>query len=228
MNVLIPWRSEPGRERVYRWVRDKYESLGLTVIEGNAPEGPWRKAHAVADAARKATSEVVLVADADVWCDGITEALKAVAMGAAWAIPHMKVHRLTQEATELVLDGGPVGGDVEQFPYRGTEGGGLVVIPLATLVDIPLDPRFAGWGGEDFSWSCALATLAGPAWRGDADLFHLWHPPQPETSRFVRKFGSVENTHLTKRYLRFNGNPDLMRPLVEEAKEALWQTSVSS
>lgn len=220
MNVLIPWRPEPGREAVYRWVRDRYEALGLTVIEGNAPEGEWRKAHAVADAASKATSEVVLVADADVWCEGIGSAYKAVTQGAAWAVPHMRVHRLTEAATAAVLDGGELGGDLEQPDYRGTEGGGLVVLPLRTLIDVPMDPRFAGWGGEDFSWSCALSTLAGPRWRGAAPLWHLWHPPQAEMDRFGRKFGSRENTRLTKRYTRTVGVPDAMRALVDEAKEA--------
>jgi hypothetical protein len=229
VNVLVPYRPEPGRDRVYRWVRDRYESLGLTVIEGNAPEGEWRKAHAVADAASRATADVVLVADADVWSDGIDEALRAVALGAPWAIPHMHVRRLTQEATELVLNGGPLEGDLEEPAYRGVEGGGLVVLPLDTLRDIPPDARFAGWGGEDFAWSLALTTLAGPCWRGDAPLWHLHHPPQQDRRGMdFGKFGKPENYALVKTYNRANGDPERMRALVDEAKEALWQPSRSS
>lgn len=228
MNVLVPWRPEPGRQVVWDFIRVRYESSGFTIIEGTAPEGEWRKALAVADAAARADTELVVVADADVWCDGLPEAIRAVEQGAGWAIPHMRVHRLTRDATDVVLNGGDIEGEVEQFPYRGTEGGGIVVLPLATLRAIPLDPRFAGWGGEDLSWSCALSTLAGPPWRGDAPLWHLWHPPQPETDRFGRKFGSVDNTRLMKRYARCTGNPALMLPLVEEAKEALCPSRSSS
>lgn len=228
MNVLIPWKPKPGRERVYDYVRSRWEHAGFTIIEGTAPEGEWRKAVAVADAAARASSTIVVVADADVWCDGLSEAVRAVEHGAAWAVPHMRVHRLTEAATDLVLAGGELGGEVEQPPYRGTEGGGLVVAPLATLQDIPPDPRFAGWGGEDHSWSCALTTLAGPRWRGAADLYHLWHPPQQATDRFGRKFGSRDNTILARRYSGAVGDVGRMRALVDQAKEALWQSRSSS
>lgn len=218
MNVLVPWRPSPDRQRAWDWVRNRYEQNGFMVIEGHAPEGEWCKALAVADAASRASGGVVVVADADVWCDGLPEAIAAVEAGAPWAIPHHMVRRLTKDATDAVLDGGPLDGELEE-EHRGTEGGGIVVLPLDTLNDVPLDPRFRGWGQEDFSWSCALNTLAGARWRGTAPLWHLWHQPQ---ERMDRKNGNPAGRRLQHRYGGGNNDPGRIMRLIEEAKEEMW------
>ena len=228
VDVIVPWRPTPERQRLWNWVRNRYQQQHPTwrIIEAAAPEGDWCKALAVANA--RPSAEIVCVVDADVWCDGLPQAVSAVEQGAAWAIPHLQVHRLTPEATEAVLAGGPLGGECEQRPYRGTEGGGLVVLPAETFYDVPLDPRFRGWGGEDHAWACALHTLAGPVWRGSAPLFHLWHPPQPETDRFGAKFGRPDNARLHKRYMGGCHDVERIGRLVAEAKELLWLPSSSS
>lgn len=228
VEVIVPWRPSPERQRIWNWVRDRYHQKhpDWTVTEAPGRDGDWCKAWAVHDA--QPTADVVVVADADVWCDGLSEAVSAVEQGAAWAMPHLRVHRLTSEATEAVLNGGPLAGELEQDHYRGTEGGGLVVLPRTTLQDVPLDPRFHGWGGEDHSWACALHTLAGPLWRGRADLWHLWHPPQPEMDRFGSKFGGPVNRSLHRRYMGGCHDLDRISRLVGEAKELLWASSSSS
>jgi hypothetical protein len=162
-------------------------------------------------------AEIVIVADADVWCEGLPDAVAAVKAGATWAIPHRGVFRLTRESTEQLLAGRePWELELEQSAYLGTMGGGFVVARRETLLDVPLDPRFIGWGQEDESWGIALSCLAGRPWRGKVPLVHLWHPAPP---RLTRRRGSVEGMNLRRRYGAAIGDPALMRALIEEAKD---------
>lgn len=201
VSVLIPFASDkPWRTRARHHVAGWYARHGWEVIEGTC-EPPWRKAVAVAHAARRTAADVFVVADADCLCAGVAPAIAAVETGAAWAVPHLMVHRLDQTATEAVYGGGDPAATTgrAQRPYKGFAGGGIVVVRRDVLDAVPLDPRFEGWGGEDSSWAMALTTLVGPPSRLDADLFHLWHEP-PE--RMTRRWGSPATRTLELRYKR--------------------------
>lgn len=196
----------------------------MTVAEAPA-DGPWIKAAAVTPAVEASSADLVVMADADCWSPGLPAAIEAVADGAPWAIPHQLVHRLTSAATGAVYDGTVALDTIEpshceQDPYRGFAGGGIVALPRGTYLDVPLDPRFGGWGGEDESWARALSTLVGDPWRGSGPLFHLWHPPQ---LRMNRRHGSRESEALTFAYRQAKGRPNRMRALVEEGRR--WRTS---
>jgi hypothetical protein len=216
-SVVIPWRSDcPHRRAARAWALARWRAAGYEPLLGEPPAGPWCKAAAVADALARADSPVLVVADADVWCDGIDTAVDAVLAGASWAIPHHQVRRLGPQATADVLTGGPLGGGLEQRPYTGFEGGGMVVLPRALYERAPLDRRFAGWGQEDEAWALALRALAGPPWRGQEPLWHLWHPPQARDSR---RWGSVPSRALHARY-RAARTPEAMTRLLGEMEVA--------
>jgi hypothetical protein len=217
LSVLIPFTSdEPWRVRARDYVAGWYAQLGWEVIEGTCP-GPWRKAVAVAAAVSRASGEILVVADADCICPGIPAAIEAVeAHGAPWAIPHRMVHRLDEEATQAVYSGATAESTPgrAQVPYQGFAGGGIVVLPRTTYLDVPLDPRFEGWGQEDEAWAVALTCLAGRPARLDADLFHLWHPPP---ARLSRHLGSAASHELLRRYLRAARSRNDMRALLNES-----------
>lgn len=220
VSVVVPWRPDGGpRDSAWEYLAWRWRRThpNWQVVTGTAPDGPWCKAAAVAEALPRATGEVLIVADADVWCPGVTQAVDAVANGAGWAVPHGLVHRLTPDATMAVLAGGPLLGPVVQFPYRGYPGGGMTVLTRETYEQVPLDPRFAGWGQEDESWALALTCLTGAPWRGDAPLWHLWHPPQDRTSR---RWGSDASRALWARYCQAAADPDAMRALLAEGVTA--------
>jgi hypothetical protein len=215
VSVVIPWRPAPGRERAHAWVLQRWREHfpSWQVVTGRAPEGPWRKGAAVRDGLARTSGSTVVVADADVWCDGIEEAVDEVAGGRArWAMPHKLVRRLTEEATEKVLRGGPLDGATVET-HRGMPGGGMVVLARAVATGVPMDPGFEGWGQEDEAWAVALETLAGPMWRGTTDLVHLWHPP---ADRLNRRVGSPESQARLGRYLEARDRPDTMRALLAE------------
>lgn len=220
--VLIPYRAGcEQRNRALMHVISRHAENGWPIILGHHTDGPWCKAFAVRDALEQTDADVLAICDADVWTDGLAAAVCAVRDGAAWAVPHRGVYRLTEAATALYVGGyGQLasGADLEteERPYLGFEGGGMTVLRRDVYEDCPLDPRFIGWGCEDDSWGFALRTLHGAPWRptGYCPLVHLWHPPQ---ERATRSFGSLESRELRKRYARAQGQPDAMRTLIEEA-----------
>lgn len=220
--VVVPWRGGcPYRERALAWIRRKLEATGYRVVVAEAPPGPWIKAAAVMPAIENLDEDLVVVHDADVWSPaGLPVALEAVREGAGWAMPHRGVFRLTEASTDQLLDGDR---DfevmaLEQPAYLGWEAGGVVVARRETLLDVPMDPRFTGWGLEDESWALALGTLAGPVHRGRAPLAHLWHPPQerPLGAEGRRRGSNPESWRLMMRYAAARNQPDAMRAILEE------------
>ncbi len=218
VQVVVPFRSGgcPHRERAWRWIRERYGSIhpGWEVVEAPTPEGPWCKAAAVNPVLEASNAEVVIVADADVFCEGLERCVYAIVSGlAAWGMPHRKVLRLDDDgATAFMAGAAPTG--FAQRPYEGVWGGGIVVGQRSALLEAPLDHRFTLWGQEDVSWALALDTLCGQGWRGDADLVHLFHPPQ---ERLTRQKGSREGWDLYLRYRKARRDPEAMRELLEEA-----------
>lgn len=222
VSVLVPYRADGGhRDAAWAWAAERWKQQhpDWQVVTGTCPDGPWRKGVAVADAASRADGDVVVVADADVWSDGIGAAVDAVLAGAPWAIPHGRVHRLSETATAQVLAGADPKVAAEAIdglartPYLGVEGGGLVVLPAEALARVPMDPRFAGWGQDDQSWALALGTILGKRHRGAAPLYHLWHPPLPRLNSHV---GSPESHALHVRYQYAARSRPAMRALLAE------------
>lgn len=220
VDVVVPWRGGCShRERALAWVVARYAARhpNWTVTVAQAAAGAWSKATAVMPAIHASSADIIVVADADVWCDDLQDAVDALGQH-GWAIPHTQVRRLTEHATANVLAGADPAAQETLEAYRGVPGGGYVIATREQLVAVPLDPRFEGWGCEDVSWAMALHTVAGPSWRGEASLTHLWHPPQP---RPTRRRGSAENERLRRRYGAARRRPVVMRQLLAEAHLAL-------
>src|SRR5690606_28222781 len=146
--VIIPWA--PGcshRERALGYVLRRWVRAGLPVEIGRLAAGPWCKAAAVNAALHRARGEILVIADADVWCDGALDAIQSVRDGAPWAVPHRMLYRLSASATDDVLGGRDLAVDLptSEPPYVGFAGGGMVVLSRRTYERVPLDPRFVGW-----------------------------------------------------------------------------------
>lgn len=222
VSVLVPWRDTGAADRAAAWkyLRGLWQARhpDWQIVEGDAPGAAWRKGLAVADALTRADGDIIVIADADVWCDDVAEAVKAVRSGAArWAMPHYRLLRLTSVATAEVYRSGQwprrrTATTYAQRPYPGHPGGGMVVMTRSTYARAPIDPRFTGWGQEDDSWAIALRCLVGQAWRGTADLWHLWHAPQARQSRTV---GNSAGFSLFRQYQRAAKDRRRMATLVE-------------
>lgn len=219
VETIIPFRGGcPHREAALAWVTARHDMP--RVVRAN--DGPWVKARAVNPAMAESTADVLVISDADVWCEELPAAVDHVRTHGGWAVPHRLVHRLTEHATRLLLEEpdvllGDVVGTIEEAPYKGIIGGGLVVISRQLAEEVPLDPRFVGWGGEDVSWGRALETLGGKPWRGHAPLIHLWHPPQHREGRGGM---AVDSQELMRRYEKAMRDVRRMRHLITEARTA--------
>lgn len=220
VSVIVPRAGDcPHRARAWDWIRPQYAPF--EVIEGWGDPDQWSKAEAVDEALTRATGDLLVIADADVWSEHLTEALCAVtADRARWAVPHRRVIRLTTGGTEQFMAGEYrqlVNDDDDQVDehHQSVLGGGIVVLHRDTYERIPLDRRFVGWGGEDSAWGCALRGLAGPPHIVNENLWHLWHPPQP---RLNRKLGNEANDELRGRYVAARWVAVHMRTLLEEGR----------
>lgn len=225
--LLVPLATTcPHRQRAWAWLEARYRERqpDWEIVTGTT-DGAWSKGAAVADALGRTSAELLIVADADVWCDQLPDFVAAVAAGTHdWATPHRRIVRLNEQATdllvagELALDSIPHRRMLDQAEYDGYLGGGIVVVPRPLYEQCPLDPRFEGWGGEDESWGRALATLTGSRRRrlhGDHVLWHLWHPPQ---ERENRRMGNAANRALMERYRQAAGEVDATLALIEEGR----------
>lgn len=211
------------RERAWAYVRERWakDHPNWPIVVGLCTD-LWRKAVAVTNGVHAAPEgSIVIVTDADVWTPGISESVDPVRSGRPWSKPHSRFVRLTEAATERVLAGadlesiGGIATNRAERPYRQTLAGGVVVLPRETALEVPGDPRFTGWGGQDTSWGTALRTLAGAPHVGNLTTYHLWHPPQ---ERVARNVGKPENEALKERYLAARKYPKVMRELIAEGQ----------
>lgn len=225
VTVVVPWRAGcPWRERAWDLARSwwsAYHPDWEVLPVGDGGDGPWRKGLAVWRGLQGIPGDrPVVVCDADVLPYGAGKAVELVTAGAGWVVPFTLVRRLTQDTT-ATLPAPPSLAGAKTLPadavYRGFPGGGCVVLAAGTARDVPIDPRFGGWGQEDDAWNLALSALVGGHRRVDAPLAHLWHPPAPRLSRGV---GSAESRALWLRYRTAATRP-LMRALVDEARDHL-------
>jgi hypothetical protein len=217
VSVLVPFRDGgcEWRQQAWEYVRRLYEQRhpAWELVVGSC-DGEWSKGAALDDAYRRAAGDVVVLADADSFCDpAVLDRAVAATASSSWVVPHRMVHRLSARATEDVYAGGrPRASQVVRRPYMGPAGGGITVLTREAFeLAGGIDPRFRGWGGEDLSFGWALHTLAGPGRRLGSPLWALWHPhPAPD------RRGSSESEALAGRYRRARGDPEAMTALISE------------
>lgn len=215
VSVIIPYRKrEEISERALAFVRARYAELHpeWQVVLGNC-RGAWSKGKAIASALRKAEGDRLVIADADSFTEpGPLESAVESLEEFQWSVPHKTVIRLDADSSERVLGGAtPIAKGLARPRYRGTIGGGLIVVRRSLYDELGgIDPRFKGWGGEDLTFGWMLLLLGGPFMRYGGYLWHLWH--QPETTNLR---GSEASEALVAEYRAVSSEPDGMRALIE-------------
>lgn len=222
VEVIIGHHADDDQHRTQarHWVTGWYAARGYQVSVATADGPVWCKAEAFNPAVQASTADIVVLADADSFP---SDAALADAIGKAarlgWASPFNRVRRLTCAATEQLLDCDPATTDtppdvrVEADVHDVLPGGGIVAMTRDLAIACgPFDPRFAGYGGEDFALGNAARTLSGTyAHTATADLYHLWHPRAGQMSTDTRR--------LVDRYRRAKFDTDRMTALIDEWRD---------
>lgn len=220
VTVVVGYSSRDDKHRTANlsWVVTRYKKNDYPVAVGVCSQRTWAKAAAFNDAANAVTSDVIVLADADcvVTHGALTQTITDAARD-GYAVPAKTVHRLTPEATTKVLAMDP-GDDLParmdcEGKHQLLAGGGIVAVTRDLWHQVGgFDPRFTGWGGEDFALGCALYAHTGVYPRRQPGvLHHLWHPPQGRNQRL-----SPANERLANRYRSVKFDRAAMVALIKE------------
>jgi predicted glycosyltransferase involved in capsule biosynthesis len=155
------------------------------------------------DAFKKSTGDILIINDADTFCNQSVLDL-AVDMvnedARTWVIPFDVYYNLTQDFTDELLDGPeihtPLPSEVQydhrithvEHPPEGSVAGVLVVPRAAYEATDGYDERFKGWGYEDDSQAWKWDHEWYPHKRLAGPCYHLWHPPAVD--------GDFKNPHI--------------------------------
>lgn len=95
---------------------------------------------------KRAWSEVSVIHDADVWREGLSQAVTQIQQDTSWEIPHWHVHRLMKDATAnaFATNRIPHAAPLELPAYVGFLGGRIITPRKETYLHTPLDPHFKG------------------------------------------------------------------------------------
>lgn len=185
ISVLVPYRPDGAyRDRSWVWLKQRWERMpGIDLIvasdDGGSNPGHFNHSLAINRAAENATGDVYVIADADTSFhpEWVHEAASLVRDGAAaWVLPK-SYKKLSEQATEDVLNG-PVDATMTGVVEWEDEGsGGLVVVPRPAFWAVGgYDERFTWWGADDVCFKIAMDWMWGECSRLDGAAWHFWHP----------------------------------------------------
>jgi hypothetical protein len=225
ISVLIPFKSDNGgyRDANLAYVTSRYQTLmpEIELVIGEDQSELFNKSRAVNQAARKATGELLIIADADVFFETqLIDKIVAIAHGHPWIIPYSRCFILNREGSLEVTKTGRIelpqsvcSLEVEKVCFY--YGGLMNVVSRKAFEKVGgMDERFFGWGEEDDSFARTLDTIVGKHYRMEETIFHLWHP-RANDDHPHREF----NKQLGKRYRQVEGNILGMRKLLQERRK---------
>ena len=222
VDIIVPYRPDGGlRDEHFAILSSMWDrwfpTANVRVGVHTEAEGMWNKAVAIDRALEGSTAEVIVIADADVWCEPefVAQAVRQVSNNTPWVVPHQMVHRLDEKSSERWASGDVEGPQLryDRRPYLGVVGGGLLVITREKFDRIGrFDPGFVGHSGEDISFGYKADTLLGVHTRLKGRLIHLYHVPQ--ATKGTRH--SEANMRRMREYALARHKPHRMRELAAE------------
>ncbi|HEX3046211.1 MAG TPA: galactosyltransferase-related protein [Bacillota bacterium] len=222
ISVLIPFHSDGGgiRDKIFNLVKKRYETLmpDVELVIGEDDGEPFNRARARNKAAAKATGDLFILADADIFFGAkLIDKIKTIVDFYPWIIPYSRGYKLNPVYTRFVISTGELqipktlrSGDV--LENCTALGGFMNVMSRQAFQTVGgLDERFMGWGPEDLTFTMALDTLVGKHFQMNETIFHLWHPPAERYHQYT-----PYNEELKNRYCQADGNMDAMRQLIAQ------------
>ena len=218
--VCIPWRPTPSRMAAFERVMAYWEMFGWPVVTADSDTEVFSLAQARNAAVRKATTDVVVIADADTLIDPLN-VLRAVAQpdGVCW--PFTRYRILAGEYLGTPVDQLAAVPHVNTWDGEGVLGvGGCMVTTRKEYWRLGGQPsEFIGWGWEDTAFTAIVETLSkvkrlsGHAYafehNSHAEKYTGAKADSPGWDRDVSR-----NEHLIEPYRNAKGRPWLMRQVL--------------
>lgn len=225
VSVLIPYKAvDEYREKNFLWIKRRYEAImpNAEICIGYYNGEPFCKSAAVNNAAKNATRDIFIIADADIAfnIDQIKNAIEALNFH-SWVIPYRSLICLDPEKTNELYNRNPSVtlddadfqgcykfGDFKRYQLIG----GINIVPRKHFEKVGgFDERFKGWGCEDDAFQRALDTLCGKYFRLETTMWHLYHPLQSKknkinNNKLLREFYRDEKTILCNFNNKLNKN----------------------
>jgi hypothetical protein len=266
ISILIPFRCPDianPRVRNVEWLK-RYWAAQLPAAEiiiGDDPSANllFSKSVAVNNAAARAKGDVFVIVDADgyIAADAVLYCAEEIRHARKirqrlWFVPYRQFYRLTQKASDILLQSSPVSPHKFPTPLQqeyilndtdpmiGHWYGAMIQIMPREAFEIVggWDERFRGWGGEDHAAMRATDTLYWNHKTLPGQVLHVWHPQLSPSGEKVlvnwkermweNQSGPQINSKLSHRYYAAQGKPVLMRELVDESKDLSSKASGTS
>lgn len=214
-SVLVPYRPDGDmRDAAWDWVvRPSWEALDVEIlVESPGPgvhPGEFNHPAAINAARRRATSDVLIVADADTWWAPtrfVEQAVDLVRTGvASWVLPE-EYWQLGERQTNLLLGGDPWDvADLADWIGFGSAWSGVVVVHREAFDRVGgYDERWTHWGSDDAAFAVTMTNLVEPVTRVPGSrALHLWHP-----RAVADVHADADQKALMGRYFAADGNAD--------------------
>jgi hypothetical protein len=181
--ILVPWRPTPERRPLWRRVKSHLEGLGWPIVTADSPTELFSLAQAFNQAAEAADGlgrwTVAVLSEADVWCP-LPQIQTATEWGEGLTYCYDRQLRFTIEETRRHLETGvmPDRELQDAMSHLGSNGVRTITRDLWNQVG-GYDPRFVGWGGEDWDfWN--RCTKAGTVSRIQGPMWEYGHAREPD------------------------------------------------
>lgn len=184
--VIVPWGTDHGpRERVWDFLRPRWERTGVDLIIGADPlfaeRGVFSVARAINNAVRLAPPEYdafALFGADHLSDDAVLMHARAMLALFEWTPLYRRIAYATEESTRLWLDtAGPdddLTGTWHEEPQLCP---GVLAVRRSLLERVGgMDERYQGWGFEDTALMDKLTAAAAPGQPTRSVLRELWHP----------------------------------------------------
>ena len=154
-DVCIPWRATPDRAPIFDTVWEWWTSHGFRVITGDSGHPVFNRAASRNAAVAQATTDEVIVADADTLPD-LDAVHRAVVLSAdAMVYPFDRYHSVSPAA----LVGGRVEACIPAWTKHDAPGGIFAISRFAYWRLGGQDPGFTQWGFEDDAFALVAREL---------------------------------------------------------------------
>ncbi len=191
ISILIPYKAvNEYREKNLSWIKRRYEIImpNAEICMGYNDVEPFSKSIAVNNAAKNATRDTFIIADADMVfnIDQIKNAIEALNFY-SWVIPYTSIVYISPDKTNEIynIDPSKTFYDTdfpECYKVNGWPlGGGINIVSRNNFEKVGgFDERFKGWGSEDDAFRMSLDNICGKHFNLNTTMWHLYHPQAPK------------------------------------------------